>query len=434
MPQTLSYLRGEYWVPQGRSFVKSVLHRCNPCRKVSGPFFPKPSHPPLPDIRVRQARAFESIGLDFVGPFVIKGTLLDVYKKWRTGNLKGLKKIKAKARDGKKLEKPKAYMLIFTCTSTRAVHLEATLGMNVDDFLMAFQRFNNVRGVPTTINSDNAKTFLRANKEFKSIFESSRVKNELRQNRILWHFYLERLPQQGGFIERLNHVFKDVCRKTFGRLLMSFDQFRTMVSYAMGVMNDRPLTYVYSDIDSAGTDISPSMLMHGHKLMEPPHLRWRKTKDPEEVKLGEQFVKVEKLKDSFWQKWHKEYHTALYERHTQQGKTPDHFLEPKENDVVLVREEKTPRRSWKLGRVLEVKRSDRDGKIREVKLVTVSGKPSGSAKRWEPKRTILRRSPSFLVPLEVGVESYVGVDAYTQKLKKETLKQPKKVVRFAAGG
>ena len=186
-----------------------------------------------------------------------------------------------------------------------------------------------------------------------------------------------------------------------------------MVSYAMGIMNDRPLTYVYSDIDSAGSDISPSLLMHGHKLMEPPHLSLRKPRDEEELKLGERYLVLERLKDSFWQRWYKDYLTALYERHTQQGKVPAKFIEPKENDVVLVRNENSPRRCWKLGRVLEVKRSERDGCIREVKLVTVAGRPKGSAQNWNPKRTILRRSPAFLVPLEVGMENHITQPCHT---------------------
>ena len=120
-------------------------------------------------------------------------------------------------------------------------------------------------------------------------------------------------------------MFKSVCKKTFGKAILSFDEYRTMVSYAMSVVNDRPLTYVYSDIDSAGTEITPSMLMNGYKLNEPPHLSWRKAKDESEMTLGERYTFLEKLKDSFWKRWYEGYLTALTERHIQQGKVPAKF-------------------------------------------------------------------------------------------------------------
>lgn len=415
IPQTLSYIRSEFWIPQGRSAVKYTLHRCNPCRKVSGPFFSMPKHPPLPVTRVKKARVFQNIGLDFCGPFTIRNAN---YDEWRikAKELKNWKVKKITTRSSMKKLKPplkpkvhKAYMLIITCAVSRAVHFEATLGMTVDDFMMGFQRFMNVRGVPEYVNSDCAKTFKRAYKELDSIYKSARVRKYFEQKRIKWSFYTERAPWMGGYIERLNSIFKSVCKKTYSKAVLSFDEFRTMVSYAMGVVNDRPLTYLYSDINSAGTEITPSMLMHGYKIMEPPHLSLRKPKDEEEEKLGERYLFLEKLKDSFWKLWSESYLTSLYERHSKQGKVPSKMRVPKENDVVLVRNENLPRRTWRLGRVLHVKKSPRDGEIREVKLLTTN---------HAGKRSILKRSPTFLVPLEVNQE-YVKVPEDTVN------KQPK---------
>ena len=72
---TLTHLRSicGYWILGGRKTVKQVIQKCNTCLKVDGVFFNKPSHPPLPDFRVRQARCFSSIGLDMVGPFKFEG-------------------------------------------------------------------------------------------------------------------------------------------------------------------------------------------------------------------------------------------------------------------------------------------------------------------------------------------------------------------------
>jgi hypothetical protein len=396
IPQTLSYLRTEIWVPQGRSVVKYVLRRCNPCRRVSGPFYAAPKHPPLPGFRVQRSRCFKNVGVDFVGPIDITD---EKYEQWRIKTEKENKRTRVTRSSYKKKNKapprPKAYMLIITCAVSRMVHLEATLGMTVHDFKMAFQRFMNARGVPEIVNSDNAKTFIRSHKEFEAIYKSSRVRKFFDQKRIKWHFYTERAPWMGGWIERLNAIFKAVCRKVYGKAILSFDEFRTMVSDAMGVVNDRPLTYVYSDLNSSGTEITPSMLCHGYRLREPPQLSFRKAKTEEELTLGERYVHLEKVKDSFWKAWSEEYLTMLMERHIKQGKTPIKLRVPKVNDVVIVRNENTPRRTWRLGRILRVKKGARDGVIREVQVLTTNN--SG-------KRSLLNRSPTFLVPLEVGVE------------------------------
>lgn len=409
IPQTLSYIRTEIWVPQGRSVVKYALRRCNTCRRVSGPFYAAPKHPPLPGFRVKRSRCFKNVGVDFVGPIDITD---EKYEQWRILTEKQKKKTRVTRSSYQKKKKapprPKAYMLIITCAVSRMVHFEATMGMTVNDFKMAFQRFMNERGVPEIVNSDNAKTFIRNHKEFEAIYKSSRVRKFFDQRRIHWHFYTERAPWMGGWIERLNSIFKSVCRKVYGKAILSFDEFRTMVSDAMGVVNDRPLTYVYSDLNSAGTEITPSMLCHGHKLREPPQLSFRKPKTEEEMTLGERYVHLEKVKDSFWKAFSEEYLTMLMERHVKQGRTPIKLRTPKVNDVVIVRNENTPRRTWRLGRILRVKRSTRDGVVREVQVLTTNN--SG-------KRSLINRSPTFLVPLEVGTE-------YLQAKDQEPVEEP----------
>ena len=52
----------------------------------------------------------------------------------------------------------KAYVCLFTCCSTRAVHLELCNDLSVSSFLLLFCRFASRRGLPVTLISDNAKT------------------------------------------------------------------------------------------------------------------------------------------------------------------------------------------------------------------------------------------------------------------------------------
>ena len=407
---TLTHLRSSrgFWILGGRKTVKQVIQKCNPCLKVDGVFFDKPAHPPLPDFRVRQARCFSSVGLDMVGPF--KFEEIDINEHPSPQRIFG-----------------KCYVLMITCAASRAVHLETTRSLAVKDFILALQRFMDIRGVPSHIESDNSKTFIRVNKEFASIFNSKRARHFFQQNRIEWNFYTEHSPWKGGMTERLNSIFKKISRKTFGCNILNFEEFRSMVSYAMSIVNCRPITYVYSDINSEGTQLTPSMLLNGFNLLEPPSLNYRKPSDENELTLSERYKFIEKLKDSFWNLWNHQYLTELYERHVKQGKTPINMRVPKLGQIVLVKDEKLPRRHWKLGRIMNTKISDRDGKIREVTVQCLSKRAQNAEITSGPlPSTFLKKSPCHLVPLEVEPE-YFSTDPMVNTQISHSAKSTKRV-------
>ena len=70
----------------------------------------------------------------------------------------------------------------------------------------------------------------------------------------------------------------------------------------------------------------------------------------------------------FWRRWTREYLPSLQQRQK--------WNEPRRNvvvgDIVLVLDEKTPRSSWPLARVLEVYANKRDGFVRSAKLKTAT--------------------------------------------------------------
>ena len=88
----------------------------------------------------------------------------------------------------------KAYCCLFTCASTRAVHLELTESLTVTSFLQAFRRFVSRRGLPANLLTDNAKTFKSASVDVKKISWSSEVKQYLANRQVDWQFIVERAP------------------------------------------------------------------------------------------------------------------------------------------------------------------------------------------------------------------------------------------------
>ncbi len=168
---TLTTIREQFWILRGRQVVKRVLKRCVVCRKAEGAAYGVPPPPDLPPFRVAEDPPLTNVGLDFAGPLFVRTSI------------EGSSKV---------------YVLLFTCASTRGVHLELTPSLNVSSFLQAFRRFASRRGLPSLLMSDNAKTFKAACKEIRRLTRVEEVRRYLTNNRITWQFIVERAPWWGG--------------------------------------------------------------------------------------------------------------------------------------------------------------------------------------------------------------------------------------------
>ena len=366
VPVTLSHLRSEFWILKGRRFVQKILHHCVTCKKIQGHFYSTTPSPSLPEFRVVKSRPWRGTGLDYLGHFWCKDEKGPKYKVW---------------------------LIMYTCGATRAVHFEAVKSRNVQDFLDANSRFMDSEGIPMSFISDHEGAFKKGGFLYEQVAKSKRVRQEFSKNRISWQFYTERSPNKGGFIERLNDSVKKAFYKVLRNRTATFEEFRTLAVHAKSVINDRPLTYLYSDIGSEYKALSPSMLLRGYNIGEAPHLNLHKYNDQEEEKLGEKYLRQEKMKNSLWNFWSDWYLKDLFSRHVNQKKAQKELVVPKMGEVVLVfGGEKVPRRSWRMGKIVGMGDKKR-GAIRQVTVQMLS--PSGKT------LSKLNRPPEQLVPLEV---------------------------------
>ena len=81
----------------------------------------------------------------------------------------------------------------------RAVHLELTADLSSTAFLLAFRRFTSRRGLPSTVITDNAKTFKSASSEVKKVVRSQEVQQYMLNRQVTWSFILEKAPWWGDF-------------------------------------------------------------------------------------------------------------------------------------------------------------------------------------------------------------------------------------------
>ena len=132
---TLSNVSMRYWITKGTQTVKTVLKNCFICNLVKGKFIVPPKTLSLPNFRVNCSFAFKAVGVDFAGPLYVK----DIYS--RNENLN------------------KCYLLLFTCATTRALHLEITQDVSANTLILGIHGFMARRGNPGLFISDNFKSF-----------------------------------------------------------------------------------------------------------------------------------------------------------------------------------------------------------------------------------------------------------------------------------
>uniref|UniRef100_A0A8D8QW11 Integrase catalytic domain-containing protein n=1 Tax=Cacopsylla melanoneura TaxID=428564 RepID=A0A8D8QW11_9HEMI len=358
--QTLGELRLEYWVPNGRAEVKSILKQCPICNKFrSGPYA-TPEFSLYPAYRLNKNIAFTYTGIDYFGPLNIK--------------------------EGKKLRH--VWCLIFTCLTVRAVHFELVDSLNTTDLLLAFRRFFALRGGCQEVLSDNGTQFHLFKKTMDSIYESNNLNNLLNQHRVQFKFTPSLSPWAGGCYERLIGITKQCLRKSLGKLTLTYRQLETVITEVGHTMNCRPLGY-FGEEDTILTPHCFLGIKRDNLLPDPSTCNEQRNATPFNVLLRE-WKKGNKYIDMFWTKWRSQYINSLRERKDIRHKTGKcSNFSPNLGDVVLIRQAKQKRTSWPFGVVVKL-HGGRDNRVRYVDVRNSLGH-------------ILTRPVSWIFPFETNL-------------------------------
>ncbi|XP_060855473.1 uncharacterized protein LOC132933172 [Metopolophium dirhodum] len=330
LQQLLASVRQRYWPLRGRVMVRSVTTRCVTCIRAR-PTFSPPLMAALPKARVRPSRPFTVSGVDFAGPLVVRS---------------GIRRITG----------VKTWVAVFICFSTRAIHLEAVVGLTSGAFIAALRRFMSWRGKCSTIYSDNGTNFVGAQKELNSYIQN--CDSQLAREGIEWKFNPPSAPHFGGLWEsavkstkyHLNRILKD------SRL--NLEELNTLLCQIESCVNSRPITPLNSDPSE------PEALTPGHFLVGGPLLLLPEPNtDSGPIEHLRRWKYVQALMKDFWNRWYKEYLPQLQVR----GRWVARKATLRVGDVVIIKEDCTPPSKWKLGIITTV----HPGKDEVVRVVTV---------------------------------------------------------------
>lgn len=339
-----AHVRQRFWPLKANIMARSIVHHCIKCFKAK-PQLLQQLMGNLPAPRVTPARPFINSGVDYCGPF------------WIHFKIRGKKPTKA-------------YLAIFCCFATKAVHLELVSDLTTEAFIGALKRFIGRRGHCQNLYSDNATNFVGANNQLKelscAIFSTNaqeKICKVSSEKGINFRFIPPRAPHFGGLWEAAVKSAKHLLIRSVSPVSLTYEELETVFIEIEAILNSRPICKMSQDPNDL-TALTP-----GHFLIgEPLTTAIDATAIVKTTSLSTHWKAISHIKNEFWRRWSREYLNELQYRHK--------WLEQKNNIepgiVVIVKEDNTPVLQWPLGRIVNVYKGE-DNIVRVVDVKTAAG-------------------------------------------------------------
>jgi Family of unknown function (DUF5641) len=316
---------------QGAKIACKIKNQCYRCRILCKPL-QQQKMAPLPEFRLGPQPVFSTTAVDLFGSLEYK----DMVRKRITG---------------------KGWGVIFVCAASSAIHFELTESYSTDSFLQALRRFMCLHGTPHTIISDRGEQLVAAAGQVED-WDVSEIQRWLANRKIQWKFAPTGGQHMNGQAERMIGQVKKVLKSTLDGKSCSFNELATILYEAAIIVNSRPIDIAGRESDlEAGTPITPLHLMLGRATIEAPQMDFHNA-----YNLTRRLQFVDEVKKEFWHKWR----AIVFQGLDRPYKWRQSHRDSQVGDVVLLKDETAAGSTYKLARVVEVFRDEKDGKVRKV--------------------------------------------------------------------
>ena len=359
---TLNEIRENgFWIIGGSSAVAGHIIDCVSCRKLRGNVGEQ-KMASLPQDRLEPAPPFTFCGVDYFGPWYIK---------------EGRKELKR-------------YGVLFTCLSSRAIHLETAKSLETDSFINALRRFLARRGPVRLLRSDQGTNLVGAKRELKEALaemKNDKVREFLLENECDWFEFQMNVPtasHMGGVWERQIRTARNVLNALLDQAGTQLDEetLQTFMCETEAIVNSRPLTTDNLCSPTEAEPLTPNhLLTMKSRVLLPPPGEFQKA----DLYIVKRWRRVQYLVNQFWSRWRKEFLSTLQQRQK--------WTKPRRNmrvgDIVLIKEDNIPRNLWRKARIEEVYKDD-DDLVRKVKLMVADPSLDRYGKRVRVTSTLER--------------------------------------------
>lgn len=336
---TSAYLRRTVWIMDARNQIRYFIHRCLHCFKQRAETQTQ-IMANLPAARISPSRPFLHTAIDFSGF------------------------IKVRSAKGRGQHSSKAYVSLFVCLVTKAIHLELVSDLSSAAFIASFRRFVSRRGKCTDIYSDNGTNFVGAFKELKYMHQGamkgqlSEVIDALAQDGTLWHFSPPLSPHFNGLAEAGIKSTKNHLKRIIGESTLTFEEMCTLLTQVEAVLNSRPLYPMTADPNDF-SPLTPGHFLIGDAITSVPEPSILNTNTNRLTR----WAQVQRMYQCFWKRWSFEYIHHLQSR--TKWNVPQTNI--RIGDMVLIKEDNLPPAKWKIGRILKTFPGP-DGNVRVVEV------------------------------------------------------------------
>nr|XP_042911764.1 uncharacterized protein LOC122272314 [Parasteatoda tepidariorum] len=239
-----------FWIMGARDIIRHLIRKCVKCCRIRASVTNQMMSD-LPSSRISPAPTFLRCGVDYTGPFQIKTT------------------------KGRGFKTFKAYIALFICFTTRAIHLELVPDLSADAFIAALKRFISRRGKCSDIYSD-CGSFIGAKSK---LMEYERLANSKGYNQnvdkflsymgIRWHLNVPGAPHMGSLWEVGIKSTKYHLKRVVGDIKLTHEEFETLLAQIEACLNSRPLTALSCDPNDLSA-LTPGHFIIGRPLTSIP--------------------------------------------------------------------------------------------------------------------------------------------------------------------
>lgn len=326
--RTAFAVRDQFFVFGLRRYISRLINSCMICRRLRG----KPlsaDFGTVPSFRYDlRCAPFTNVGVDIFGPLKVAMTT-----------------------------KGKRYGVIFSCATTRAIHLELIHNQTAEEVHRAMNNFISRRGIPHLIYTDNGTNLMSVKKQFTRLLDQLSEQFPTHDYRVKWIQLTASSPWRGGFYERLIKTIKDTLSAlTFGKVIDN-ETLTSALYMVEGRLNSRPLFI------REGKVVTPSHFFANRPLTQLPPIGTKTYRELDKSPIVKQYKAFQSHINGVWNAWYSQYLLQLKSFHANLF-LPNQSDNLRVGDAVILKNP-TPPDQWPFGVVTEVIKSE-DGTIRTV--------------------------------------------------------------------